>query len=186
MSSHRSFKNDYSELAHPRVLSALSALGATQFEGYGLDEFTARAAGLIRAKVSAPAADVHFIGGGTHANLVVISSILRPHEAVIACDSGHISTHETGAIEATGHKVFAVKGTGGKFNPLDIEAVVEYHSDEHMVKPRLVYLSQSTELGTVYTKSELTAISACCPKTTRRFLSPTRANPWNCSISSTI
>ena len=100
-----SFKNDYSEMAHPEVLRALSAAGTTQFGGYGLDDFSERAAELIRAKIERPAADVHFAGGGTHSNLVVISSALRPYEAVIAPESGHISTHETGAIEATGHKV---------------------------------------------------------------------------------
>ena len=159
-----SFFNDYSEMAHPKVLEALSAVGRKQFEGYGLDEYSIRAGELIKAKISASSADVHFISGGTHANLTVISSALRPHEAVIAPESGHIFVHETGAIEATGHKVCTVKGYDGKLRAGDIEAAVIAHEDEHMVLPRIVYISQSTENGTVYTKAELGAISANCRK----------------------
>jgi len=159
-----SFKNDYSELAHPLVLEALSAVGNTQFEGYGQDEFSLRAGELLREKLHAPSADVHFIAGGTHANLIVLSSALRPHEAAIAPRSGHIFVHETGAIEATGHKVCTVNGACGKLSPGELDAVVAEHTDEHMVKPRLVYISQSTENGTVYTKAELEAISECCRK----------------------
>jgi len=157
-----SFKNDYSELAHPNVLKALSEIGNTQFEGYGLDEYSFKASELIKAKIAKPSADVHYISGGTQANLVVISSVLRPHEAVIACESGHIFIHEAGAIEATGHKICTVKADNGKLSAGDIETVVNFHSDEHMVKPRLVFISQSTEVGSVYTKAELRAISGCC------------------------
>lgn len=156
------FSSDYCELAHPLILEAFSAAANTQFDGYGLDEFSARAAALVREKVSVPSADVHFIGGGTHANLVVISSILRPHEAVIAPESGHIFVHEAGAIEATGHKICTVKGCNGKLSAAEVEAVVREHCDEHMVKPRLVYISQSTENGTVYSKKELSVLSDCC------------------------
>jgi len=149
-------------MAHPRILDAFSATRTKQFEGYGLDEYSAEAAALIRKKVNAPSADVHFIAGGTHANLVVISSILRPHEAVIAPESGHIFVHEAGSIEATGHKICTRVGFNGKLSADDIESVVLEHSDEHMVKPRLVYLSLSTECGTVYTKAELSAVSKYC------------------------
>ena len=159
-----SFKNDYSELAHPNVLKALSALGNTQFEGYGLDEYSLRSGELIKAKINKSSADVHLISGGTQANLVVISSVLRPHEAVIACESGHIFVHEAGAIEATGHKICTVKGADGKLSAGDIEKVINTHTDEHMVKPRLVFISQSTEIGSVYKKEELTAISEFCRK----------------------
>ena len=159
-----SFRSDYCEMAHPFVLEALSAVGYTQFDGYGLDEFSMRAAELVREKIHKPSADVHFIAGGTHANLVLISSALRPHEAVIAPEGGHIFMHETGAIEATGHKICVVKGENGKLSVADIEAVVAEHDDEHMVNPRLVYVSLSTECGTVYTKAELTAIAECCRK----------------------
>ena len=156
--------NDYSELVHPLILEALSAVGNKQFEGYGLDEYSMRAGELVKSQIMKPSADVHFVGGGTHANLIVISAALRPYEAVIAPESGHIFMHETGAIEATGHKVCTVKGINGKLCVGDIEAVVAAHDDEHMVNPRLVYISQSTEHGTVYTKSELSAISECCKK----------------------
>jgi len=157
-----SFMNDYSEMAHPRILKSLLAVGSKQFDGYGLDEYCTGAAGLLKSKLEAPMADIHFIAGGTHANLVVISSILRPHEAVIAPESGHIFVHEAGAIEATGHKICTAKGENGKINASQIEHIVKEHCDEHMVKPRLVYISLSTEGGTVYTKKELTSISSCC------------------------
>ena len=157
-----SFKNDYSEIAHPKVLGALADAGNTQFEGYGLDIISKRAAELIKQKVSAPGADVHFISGGTQANLSVISSVLRPHEAVIAPESGHIFVHETGAIEATGHKICTVATSGGKLLKDDVEAVLAAHEDEHMVKPRLVYISQSAECGAVYNKAELESLSECC------------------------
>ena len=160
-----SFKNDYSEMAHPLVLEALTSIGTKQFEGYGLDEYSFRAAGLIRDKINVPDADVHFISGGTHANLVAISSALRPHEAVISPATGHIYMHETGAIEATGHKVCIREGHHGKLRVSDIESVIAEHpDDEHMVKPRLVYISLSSESGTVYTKAELSAISDYCRK----------------------
>ena len=159
-----SFKNDYSELAHPDVLAAMSSVGNVQFDGYGQDKFSADAAGLIREMISDSSADIHFIAGGTHANLTVISSALHPFEAVIAPDSGHVCVHEAGAIEAAGHKICTVKGIDGKLCPDDIETIAAAHNDEHMVKPKLVYISQSSENGTVYKKAELTAISECCRK----------------------
>ena len=158
-----SFRNDYSEMAHPAVLEALSSVGNTQFEGYGLDKFSADAARLICEKLSSPNAEIHFISGGTHANLVMISSALRPHEAVIASKSGHIFVHEAGAIEATGHKICTRESHCGKLNTEDIESVLSEHAgDVHMVKPKLVYISLSTECGTVYTKAELESISRFC------------------------
>jgi len=160
-----SFKNDYSEIAHPQILNDLQNIGTKQFEGYGLDEYSCEATEIIRNKLSSPTCDVHFISSGTHANLVVISSALRPHEAVIAPATGHIFMHETGAIEATGHKVCTRPGHNGKLSVADIESVLSEHgNDEHMVKPRLVYISMSSECGTVYTKSELTGISESCKK----------------------
>ncbi|MCL2864414.1 MAG: aminotransferase class V-fold PLP-dependent enzyme [Lachnospiraceae bacterium] len=159
-----SFKNDYSELAHPQVLAALAQIGNKQFDGYGLDGYTCAAKEVIKAKIKRPDAQIHFLTGGTQANLVCISSILRPYESVIACESAHIATHETGAIEATGHKICTVKGRDGKLNPEDIEGVLNLHRDEHMVKPKLVFISQATETGTIYSKDELEAISACCKK----------------------
>ena len=158
-----SFRNDYSEMAHPKLLEALVAVGNKQFEGYGLDEYSIAAAKLIREKMNASDADVHFIAGGTHANLVVISSALRPHEAVISAKTGHIFVHEAGSIEATGHKICTREGHNGKLCAADIESVLAEHGgDEHMVKPKLVYISLTTECGTVYTKAELTDIFKCC------------------------
>ena len=158
-----SYKNDYSEATHPQVLSDLTNLGNIQFEGYGLDEYSLKAENMIRIKIKSHTSDVHFISGGTHANLTVLSSVLRPHEAVIAPSTGHISVHETGAIEATGHKICTREGFNGKLSVTDIQSVLDEHGDdEHMVKPRLVYISLTTECGTVYTKSELTQISEFC------------------------
>jgi len=156
------FANDYSELAHPEIMAAMAALGTEQFDGYALDEHCLRAAELIKERFQVPAADVHFASGGTHSNFIVLSSMLRPHEAVIATSLGHIFTHEAGAVEATGHKVCTAAGVDGKLRVQDIQAVVDYHSDEHMVKPKAVYISQSTELGSVYSKAELSALYQCC------------------------
>jgi len=160
-----SFKNDYSEMAHPDVMKDLAGIGTKQFEGYGLDKYSLDAEEIIRKKINSNMADVHFISGGTHANLTVISSALRPHEAVIAPETGHIFVHETGAIEATGNKICTRPGYNGKLNISDIESVLNEHgNDEHMVKPRLVYISMSSECGTVYTKKELSDISEYCKK----------------------
>ncbi len=111
-----------------------------------------------------PEADIHFVSGGTQANTLVLSSFLRPFESVIAVDSGHICVHETGAIEATGHKVHTVKGQDGKVTLHEIQALVDEHYFEHMVKPRVVYISQSTEVGTIYSARELRELSALCKK----------------------
>lgn len=157
-----SFKNDYSEGAHPRILEVLAGTNLLQEDGYGEDASCLRAADLIRGKIGSPEADVHFIPGGTQANLVVIASILRPHESVISADSGHIHVHETGAVEATGHKINVVASADGKLTTGGVEAVLREHYFEHMVKPALVYISNSTEVGTFYTKGELEALSACC------------------------
>ena len=157
-----SFKNDYSELVHPKVLAKLGSIGDAQFDGYGLDGYTKEAKKLIREKINQPDAYVHLVSGGTQANLIVLSSIMRPHEAVISCESAHIFTHETGAIEATGHKICTVPGVDGKLTVEDIDGVVKSHRDEHMVKPKVVFVSLSTEVGSVYTKEELTAISNYC------------------------
>ena len=157
-----SFKNDYSELAHPKVLEKLSSLGNTQFEGYGLDKYSHEASTLIRDKINMNSCDIHFVSGGTHANLITLSSMLRPHQAVISCDMGHIFTNETGAIEATGHKICTSPGTDGKLYPKDIEHVLAKHDNEHRVKPKVVFISHSTEIGTVYTKDELMTLSKIC------------------------
>lgn len=157
-----SFRNDYSEGAHPRVLQALMDTNLEQTVGYGLDPRCEAARETVRRLCAAPDADVHFLVGGTQTNLLVVEALLRPYEAVVAAHTGHINVHETGAIEATGHKVCAVPSPDGKLTPALVESAVNSHSSEHMVLPRLVYISNTTELGTVYTKAELTALRRCC------------------------
>lgn len=156
-----SFRNDYSEIAHPRIIEKLLECATQQNDGYGLDLHSRSAADSIRRLLGRDA-DIHFIPGGTQTNLLTIAACLRPFECVLTCDTGHINVHETGAIEGTGHKVVTVPHVNGKLTPDGIRSMVRVHTDEHMVKPRMVYLSDSTELGTLYTKAELTAIRAVC------------------------
>ena len=162
-----SFKNDYTETAHPRILQALLDTNMEQDEGYGLDRHSKAAAESIRNHLGddacAQSADIHFLCGGTQTNLTAISSFLRPHEAVIAPETAHICVHETGAIEATGHKILKTPTADGKLRPDDIQLILDIHpDDEHMVKPRLVNISNSTEIGTVYGKRELEDLSRFC------------------------
>ncbi|KPA73714.1 hypothetical protein ABB37_09633 [Leptomonas pyrrhocoris] len=158
-----SFMNDYSEGMHPQVLEAMmQENNGKQNPGYGLDAHCAEAARLIRKAADAPDADVHFISGGTQTNLIAISAALRPWECVIATQLGHISTHETGAIEATGHKVFNVFSRDGKMRVADIDSALHENNSEHTVKPRMVYISNTTEVGTQYERHELEEISSFC------------------------
>lgn len=157
-----SFKNDYSEGALPEIMEALVKTNLEQTVGYGMDEYCAAAVAKIKEAIGCPEAQVHFLVGGTQTNQTCISAFLRSYEAVIGVETAHINVHETGAIEATGHKVVTVKGVNGKVTPKDIWDAVAFHSDEHMVKPKMVYISDSTEVGTIYYKKELEAISACC------------------------
>ncbi|WP_434512849.1 threonine aldolase family protein [Desulfitobacterium sp. AusDCA] len=157
-----SFRNDYSEGSHARILKALMEANLVQDEGYGEDRYCLEAIRLIKARLGRNDVDIHFISGGTQTNLIAISAFLRPHEAAIAANTGHINVHETGAIEATGHKVIAVEVNDGKLKPENLKAVLEAHSDEHMVKLKLVYISDSTEIGTIYKKRELEQLSAFC------------------------
>ncbi len=156
------FKNDYSEGAHPRILKALGRTNLIQAEGYGQDNYCSEAIEVIRQRIENPNADIHFVSSGTQANLIVISSILKPYESVIATTTGHIAVHEAGAIEATGHKVNIVETKNGKLNPQDIKPVINLHDDEHMVKPKLVFISNSTETGNIYRKKELEDLSSFC------------------------
>ena len=157
-----SFRNDYSEGAHPRILQALADANLEQNAGYGLDSHCRAAADIIRRLCGTPSADVHFLVGGTQTNLVAVSAFLQPYEAAIAAVSGHIAVHETGAIEAAGHKVCTVEAPDGKLTPALVESVLAAHSTEHMVLPRLVYISNATEIGTIYTRQELEALRQCC------------------------
>ena len=157
-----SFNNDYSEGAHPKILEAMINANLTQNTGYGLDAHCLRAADLIRQEIRRDDADVHFITGGTQTNLIAIGAALRPWQAVIATDKGHVNVHETGAIEATGHKVLAMPSPDGKLTPALIRKALDCHTDEHMVQPKMVYISNSTEIGTQYTKAELEAVHHIC------------------------
>jgi threonine aldolase len=161
MLKHRFF-DDYSEGAHPRVLELLASGNLAQEPGYGEDALSERAVALVRQAIGNQDAAVHFVSGGTQANLVALASMLRPHESVIAADTAHIHVHETGAIEATGHKINLVPNRDGKLTPQQVRAVVAQNADEHMVLPRAVLNAQATESGTLYAKAELTALSRCC------------------------
>lgn len=158
-----SFKNDYSEGCHPHILEGLIKTNFSQQNGYGYDDYSEQAKQLIKQKMNHQNADIHFVSGGTQANLSVISSILRPHESVVSAETGHIFTNETGAIEATGHKVHGLVTEDGKLKPEMIQTVLNTHTNKpHQVKQKLVYISNSTEVGTIYTKKELQELSAFC------------------------
>ena len=160
------FHNDYSEGCHEKVLEALTRTNLEQTPGYGEDHYCAEAADLIREACNAPDMAVHFLVGGTQANLTVIDAALRPHQAAVSADLGHINSHETGAVEATGHKVMALPSTDGKITAEQVAKMVEEHyasaSFEHTTQPKLVYISSPSELGTLYSLSELEALSAVC------------------------
>jgi len=157
-----SFKNDYSEWAHPKILEKLNNTNLIQEEWYWEDSFCNEASILIREKIWNKNADIHFVSWWTQANLIVISSILRPHESVIAVSSWHIAVHEAWAIEATWHKINTVESSDWKMTTSLIQSVLDYHEDEHMVKPKLVFISNSTEVGSIYSKKELKEISNFC------------------------
>lgn len=157
-----SFTNDYNEIAHPNVMEALNNLAGKRFTGYGTDGLCKQVAEQVKHRIGQPNADIHFFNGGTITNLTTISHILRPHQAVISVVGGHIDVHETGAIEASGHKVITVESASGKLTPAHIEKVLSEHPDEHSVQPKVVYISNSTEIGTVYRKAELVALRKIC------------------------
>lgn len=157
-----SFANDYSEGCHPSVLEALVESNLVQQSGYGDDEYTRRATKIIAELTHKSDVGVHLIAGGTLANLVVLSSILRPFESVVAATTGHIYVNETGAIEATGHKVEAAPTVDGKLRPQDIKPFLNKLRGHHVVRTRVVYISNSTELGTIYTKQELSDLYSFC------------------------
>jgi threonine aldolase len=157
------FKHDYSEGAHPRILDKLIETNLIQQLGYGEDDYSNEAKSILKKKIANQQAVIHFLSGGTQTNLLVISFLLRIHEAVISAKTGHISANETGAIEATGHKVITVETSDGKLTPNDITTVLKEHAlAPHVVKPRIVYISNSTEIGTIYSLAELEALYVCC------------------------
>lgn len=159
---------DYSEGAHPQILEKLMETNFEQTNGYGMDPYCEKAINLIKEKCKSEDVDVHFFVGGTQTNLTVISAALRSHQGVISADTGHVNVHESGAIEATGHKVLAIKSVNGKLTAEQIQKVYDDHyndeTHEHMVQPKLVYISNPTEIGTIYSKQELTEISETCRK----------------------
>ena len=158
-----SFKNDYSEGCHPRVLEALTKSNFDQQDGYGLDVFCKNASNIILQKTRSPKSKVYFVSGGTQANLVVASAFLRPHESVISARTGHIFDNETGAIEATGHKVNSIEALNGKLTPDHIQQVIDAHPIKpHQLKQKMVYISNSTEIGTIYSKKELQDLWEFC------------------------
>ena len=161
------FDNDYMEGALPLILERLMATNMDKTVGYGCDEICASAREKIRQACGAPDAEVHFLVGGTQTNATVIRALLRPHEGVIAADTGHVALHEAGAIEAGGHKVLTIPHQNGKLSAEAIDHYIESFRDEawdHMVWPGMVYISQPTEYGTIYSLSELEAIAAVCRK----------------------
>ena len=163
------FNCDYTEGCHPKILERLTETNMMQTVGYGEDEICASARAKIRAACERDDIDVHFLVGGTQANATVIASILRPHQGALSADTGHIHVHETGAVEATGHKVLALPSTpDGKITAAQVEAAHIAHINdaafEHIVQPKLVYISHPTENGGLYTKAELKALREVCDR----------------------
>ena len=160
------FNSDYTEGAHPRLMERLMETNLEQTVGYGEDVYCEEARAAIRKVCEAPDVDVQFLVGGTQTNLTVISAALRSYQGVICANTGHINVHETGAIEATGHKVLALPGTDGKITAEQVKETYDLHwrdeSREHIVQPKMVYISHPTELGTLYTKAELQALHDVC------------------------
>ncbi len=160
------FNNDYSEGCHEAVLQALTRSNLEQTPGYGEDLYCRKAADKIRQLCGREDLYVQFLVGGTQTNLTVIAAALRPHQGALGAESAHINVHETGAVEATGHKVLSLPSEDGKITADQVRKTVKAHREdssfEHMVQPKLVYISNPTELGTLYTLSELEALSAAC------------------------
>lgn len=155
--------NDYSEGCHPSILLRLNEMNLEQNPGYGTDTHCAEAADAVRKAFACPDADVHFLVGGTQANMTVIAAALRPYEAVLCADTGHINVHETGAVEGTGHKCIALQSRDGRISASQISVAAAMLDDnEHVAKPAMVYISMSTELGTVYNRAQLRDIYLTC------------------------
>ena len=161
-----SFASDYMEGAHPAIIERLVQTNMEQTAGYGTDEYCERARSLIRKACECPEATVHFLVGGTQTNATVIDALLNRYEGVIAAQTGHVAVHEAGAIEFGGHKVLTLACDKGKITAASVKRYLQdFYADgnyEHMVHPGMVYISQPTEYGTLYTKQEMSAISAVC------------------------
>ena len=162
------FNSDYTEGCHPAILQRLAETNMEQTAGYGEDEYCAQARELIRKVCGDERVDVHFLVGGTQTNVTVISAALKHYQGVITAKTGHINVHETGALEACGHKCLCIETPDGKLTAEQIAAYTDAHfadeSFEHMVQPKMVYISNPTEIGTIYKKAELEAIYQVCKK----------------------
>ena len=160
------FACDYMEGAHPDIMQRLMETNLVKTAGYGLDEYCDSAKEKIRAACGAPDAEVHFLVGGTQTNATVIDALLKSYQGVVAAETGHISTHEAGAIEFGGHKIMTLPHNNGKINAAHVRAMLEgYYNDgnhDHMVMPGMIYVSHPTEYGTLYSRAELEAISSVC------------------------
>lgn len=156
------FRSDYSQGAHPKVLEALVGTNGEHTDGYGLDEHCFHAAEMVKELIGEEDCDVHMMVGGTPCNVTLIAAALRPYESVVAVRSGHAYFHETGAVEGTGHRIVAMDGADGKLTPEMIDRAWDEYEDEHTPLPRLAYISQPTEIGTVYSLAEMTALSEKC------------------------
>lgn len=160
------FQCDYNEGAHPEIMKHLLDTNMEQTVGYGMDQHCENARKAIKEACKAPNSEVHFLVGGTQTNTTVIAATLRPYQGVICAHTGHINVHETGAIEHTGHKVLALPGENGKITAAQVENAIKSHFEdadaEHIVQPGMVYISFPTEIGTIYTKKELTELSQVC------------------------
>ena len=170
------FQSDYMEGAHPAIIKKLAETNLLHTSGYGSDEFCEEARTLIRKACETPDAQIQFLTGGTQTNSTVIDCLLKKWQGVIAAESGHVAVHEAGAVEYTGHKVIALKAQNGKLSAKTIESYIkDFYADanwEHMVEPGMVYISQPTEFGTIYSKQEG---SSAAPTAAR--LSPAAALP---------
>ena len=162
------FESDYTEGAHPKILERLNETNMIQASGYGHDEFCESAKNKIRKTINCPNAQIQFITGGTQTNQIVIDTMLKPFEGVVSAQTGHVNSHEAGAIEYTGHKVIPIPQHEGKIDGTELNDYLETFfgdgNNEHMVFPGMVYISHPTEYGTLYTKNELTKISSVCRK----------------------
>ena len=159
---------DYTQGAVPEIIKRLAETNLEMTPGYGEDCYCASAADKIRNEINMPEADIHFLVGGTQTNMLFISSVLRPHQGVMCAHTGHINAHETGAVEATGHKVITIASDDGTINAQQVREVLDAHyadaSHEHIVQPAMVYISFPTENGTLYSKAQLTELSVLCRK----------------------
>ena len=160
------FESDYTQGATPEIIKRLADTNMEMTPGYGEDHYCKTAAEKIKNEINMPSADVHFLVGGTQTNMLFISSVLRPHQGVMCAVTGHINAHETGAVEATGHKVIALPGDDGTLSADVIRETLDSHyadvTREHIVQPAMVYVSFPTENGTLYSKAQLTAVSELC------------------------